>query len=236
MLTLSATAGAQSPSEIFAKANQEFAGGHFREAVDGYEAVIRAGNINSAVFYDLGNAWFRSGDFGRAILSYERALALEPKHPEAGANLRVVRDDARALELPKTGSERYLGSMTTSQYVIAAASTFWLSLFTAAILFFSRRSRFGGTVFLALVLTAFAGAAFAIYAQETGSKGIGLAIVTEKNARARVATADNSKSVLELPPGSEIKILSRRGDWIYAALPNDLRGWIPAKAAEEVRM
>jgi len=39
-----------------------------------------------------------------------------------------------------------------------------------------------------------------------------------------------------LPAGSEIKILSTRGDWIYAALPNDLRGWIPAASAESVRL
>jgi hypothetical protein len=39
-----------------------------------------------------------------------------------------------------------------------------------------------------------------------------------------------------LPPGSEVKVLSTRGDWVYAALPNNLRGWIPAKDAEPVRL
>jgi hypothetical protein len=42
--------------------------------------------------------------------------------------------------------------------------------------------------------------------------------------------------VLLLPAGSEIKILSTRGDWSYAVLPNDLRGWIPAPSAERVRL
>ena len=63
-----------------------------------------------------------------------------------------------------------------------------------------------------------------------------LAIVTAKNTDARLATADNSGMVLTLPAGSEIKILSARGDWIYALLPNDLRGWMPAKNAERVRL
>jgi len=39
-----------------------------------------------------------------------------------------------------------------------------------------------------------------------------------------------------LPAGSEIKVLSIRGDWMYTALPNDLRGWILTKDAEQVRM
>ena len=68
------------------------------------------------------------------------------------------------------------------------------------------------------------------------SKGRALAIVTGKDVQARLATADTANSVLALPPGSEIKILSTRGNWVYAALPNNLRGWIPAKDTEQVRL
>ena len=60
--------------------------------------------------------------------------------------------------------------------------------------------------------------------------------MTGKNIEARLATADNASSILALPPGSEIKVLSEWGDCIYAALPSDLRGWIPAKSAERVRL
>ena len=66
--------------------------------------------------------------------------------------------------------------------------------------------------------------------------GYALAIVTGKDVQARLATADTANSILALPPGSEVKVLSTRGDWIYAALPNNLRGWIPAKDAEQVRL
>ena len=58
------------------------------------------------MFYNLGNAQYRAGDLGRAILNYERALALEPQHPEAEANLRLVRDKARALELQSNWWDR----------------------------------------------------------------------------------------------------------------------------------
>jgi hypothetical protein len=53
---------------------------------------------------------------------------------------------------------------------------------------------------------------------------------------ARIATADSAQTVLALPAGSAIKVLSERGDWLYAALPNDQHGWIPASAVERVRM
>ena len=61
-------------------------------------------------------------------------------------------------------------------------------------------------------------------------------IVTGEDVQARLATADTANSVLALPAGSEIKILSTRGDWMYAALPNDLRGWIQTRNAEQVRL
>ena len=60
--------------------------------------------------------------------------------------------------------------------------------------------------------------------------------MTGKNVQARLATAESAGTVLALPPGSEIKILSTRGNWDYAALPNDLQGWIPSQSAERVRL
>src|SRR6266699_3471498 len=102
----------------FAKANQAYAQDHFKEAISGYESLIRAGEWSANVFYDLGNAYFRTGDFGRSILNYERALALEPHHPEATANLQIARDEAHALELQPVRLERYLQFASVNQYSI----------------------------------------------------------------------------------------------------------------------
>src|SRR5947208_12230911 len=122
----------------FAKANQEFAQSHFKQAISDYEALIRDGQWSANVFYDLGNAYFRASDFGRAILNYERALALERHHPEATANLQIARDEAHALELPPNWPERYLQFATINQYSIAAAVAFWLAIFGMATLIFAR--------------------------------------------------------------------------------------------------
>jgi tetratricopeptide (TPR) repeat protein len=226
---------AQSDAE-FAKANQEYAQGHFKEAISGYEAFVRSGQWSANLFYDLGNAYFRTGDFGHAILNYERALALERHHPEATANLQIARDEARALEMQQSVPERYLRFASVNQYSIAAAVAFWLGVFCIVRLLFARRRSAGTIILSVFLLFVFATGTFAIYELDHGSKGRGLAIVTDKEVQARLATADTANSVLALPPGSEVKILSTRGDWVYAALPNSLRGWIPAKSAEQVRL
>jgi tetratricopeptide (TPR) repeat protein len=220
----------------FTKANQEYAQGHFKEAISDYEALVRAGQWSANLFYDLGNAYFRVGDFGRAILNYERALALERHHPEATANLQIARDEAHALELQQSGPERYLQFASVNEYSIAAAIAFWLAVFAIVMLIFARRRSIPLIATLILCLLVSAVAIYAVYALEGGSNGGSLAIVTGKNVQARLATADTANSVLALPAGSEIKILSTRGDWIYAALSNNLRGWIPAKDAQPVRL
>ena len=223
-------------SDAWTKGNQEYAAGHFREAADLYETLVRSGQTSTAVFYNLGNARFRTGELGQAILNYERALALEPQHPEATANLRLVRDKARALELKKSWIESWATRITTAQFSIAAAIAFWIAAFALAGLFLARRRSVALVGAFVFSLVALGVALYGLFAHETGPSGRALAIVVLKNTDARLATADNAGTVLTLPPGSEIKILSTRGDWIYASLPNDLRGWIPAKNAERVRL
>jgi tetratricopeptide (TPR) repeat protein len=226
---------AQSDAD-FAKANENYAAGHFQEAVNGYEKLVRAGQWSANLCYDLGNAYFRVGDFGHAILNYERALALDRHHPEADANLRIVRDEARALEMQPSWPERYFQFVSLNQYCIAAAVAFWLGVFCVFGLIFGRR-RSAGTITLSIFSwSIFVIAVFTIYKLDNGNNGRARAIVTGNSVEARFATADNVNSVLALPPGSQIKILSTRGDWIYAALPNNLRGWLPAKSAELVRL
>jgi hypothetical protein len=234
-ILLAATAAlVAQPGAPFAKANQEFAAGDFKTAIADYEELVRSGQDSPNLFYNLGNAYFRQKDFGRAILNYERALALDPRHPEAQANLRIARDEARALELIPNRWERWFVFANVNQYAIAAAVAFWVGVFAlAAFIFIRRRS---ALVLSILSISIFVIAAVAIYQHEHGQNGSGLAVVTADKVEARLATADTANRVLTLPAGSEIQILSRRGDWIYAALPNNLRGWMPANSAVQVRI
>ena len=228
-------APAQSTTQ-FTRANQEYAAADFDAAARDYEELVRSGQDIPNVFYNLGNAYYRKKDFGRAILNYERALALDSGHPEARANLQITRDQARALELAPTKWERVLPMATQNEYAITAAIAFWVFAFSTVVLIFSARRRAGLIMLSIFSLAIVAFGTFEAWQLEHGKHGAGLAIVTAENADARLATADTANRVLTLPPGSEIQVLSQRGDWIYAILPNNLRGWMPAKSAELVRL
>ncbi len=232
--TLRAADGADT---TFARANADYAAGKYATAIEGFESLVKNGHWNASVFYDLGNAYFRKNDLGRAILNYERALALDPAQPEARANLQLVRDRARALELRTGWAEQHLDFLTRDQYTWLAAIAFWGAVAIGMGLNFSKRRPVVWTFTLVLLGAIAAGAAAAAYQLENGSSGRNLAeSVVDKDVIARLAAAESVGAVLTLPPGSEIKILSTRGSWDYAALPNDQLGWIPHGSAEPVRL
>lgn len=222
------------PDPEFARANDEFAKGQFRDAIREYESLVQAQQWSAPLFYNLGNAYFRVSDFGRAILNYERALLLDPRHPEAAANLALAREEGRALELQRGRPDNLLKHVTANQFTIAGAIAFWLAMLALA-WFLLRRRRSPVAILLGLLGfgIAFISAAV-VYRVEATRKAV--AIVTAPEVQARLATADTASSVLQLPPGSEIRVLSRRGDWVYALLPNNLHGWIPTASVETVRL
>src|SRR4029453_2050304 len=183
-----ASAIAQSDAE-FAKANQEYAQGNFKEAIASYEALVRAGQWNANLFYDLGNAYFRTRDFGRAILNYERALALDNHHPEATANLQIARDESRALELQPTRLENFLQFASINQYSVAAAVAFWLGIFGIVALIFARRRSAALMSLSVLCLLVCAMAVWAIHTLDNSSKGGALPIVPGNDVRGGLPTA-----------------------------------------------
>jgi len=81
--------------ETFFKANQSYREGHFQEAIDGYLHLIRSGKEGGPVYYNLGNAYLKEDQLGRAIWAYERALLLTPRDPDLRFNLSHARDQTR---------------------------------------------------------------------------------------------------------------------------------------------
>ena len=68
-------------------ANQLYTAGHYAEAIQLYEGQVARGVQDSALFFNLGNAYFQQGDLGRAVLNLERAAQLNPRDADIQINL-----------------------------------------------------------------------------------------------------------------------------------------------------
>lgn len=217
----------------FETANQLYEEGKFPEAKQQYEQLVKRGEWTANLFYNLGNTDFRLGSRGRAILSYERALVLEPAHPEAQANLALLRKRTGARLPTKTWGDRIFPQAASRALVLTATIAGWLAVLGAAWALTCRRSSGGLWLGVAsgLLLAAYAGAALWWHEAERTS-----AIIVAEQAEARLAPADTAAMAEVLPAGSRVRILHERGEWIYTELPEGRRGWIRRAALEGVRL
>lgn len=78
-------------------ANKLTMSGHYAEAVQLYEEQVARGVQDSALFFNLGNAYFHQGDLGRAVLNLERAAQLNPRDADIANNLSLVREQTTEL-------------------------------------------------------------------------------------------------------------------------------------------
>ena len=218
----------------FDAANQAYDQGKFSEAKIGYEKLVEAGEWSANLFYNHGNADHRLGAPGRAILDYERALALDPAHPEARANVEVLRKQTGAKRRAAVWQDKFLGWPAGDAWVVVTAAAGWGALFGFALIFTAKREEKTG---LWIVTTAGALAcAYAVAVLWWQGRESAAAIIVVQSTEARFAPADTAGLTETLPAGSRVQVLSERGEWIYCALPGQKRGWIPRPALERVRL
>ena len=71
-------------------ANEAYEAMNYKVAIETYAQLIAEGNVSADLYYNYGNAQYKSGDLGLAIWGYESALQLDPDHEDALFNLEFV--------------------------------------------------------------------------------------------------------------------------------------------------
>ena len=144
--------------------------GDFASAVDLYEEILKSGFASDRLYYNLGNAYFKSGDYTRAILNYERALLLNPGGADIKYNLKIARKSIvdRMDIMPEFFLNRWYKNIVSlfsaDIWGIAAIVFFMIFLFSFVVYVYSGTIGWKKTGFVA-ALTAFGLAAlFLIFA------------------------------------------------------------------------
>jgi hypothetical protein len=248
-LLLSGRAAAGDPPEArFAAANRLYFEGRYAEAAETYAALVSEFRIEDpALYHNLGNAYFRTGAYGSAILYYKRALALEPDarlqdtlERNLDAARRTLQSRYRsssdtALTYANPASALYRVTHSVSEPVISLAFVvLWTALFGVLIL---RRmlqgARWPGRV----------GIALAIFAALSGLM-LGGRLWTEDEARIGVVVAPDAKirdgkhevaQGREIPEGLEVRIIDAEDpDWTQVELASGRRGWVDSDEVKQL--
>src|SRR6266404_4838400 len=110
-------------SAAFEQANKFYEQSNFTEAAAAYARVIDGGQVSPALYFNLGNALFKSGQIGRAILSYRQAEQLAPRDPDIRANLRFARNRVEGAEAqPAVGWRRLTAHLTVNEWTALATT------------------------------------------------------------------------------------------------------------------
>jgi tetratricopeptide (TPR) repeat protein len=217
-------------SDDFAAGNRAYAAGNYADARQAYERALADG-LHANALYNLGNTFFRLGEPGRAVLHYERALALRPRHPDATANLKVAREKTGAHVGGDAWWHRGLLWLPAGAATALALGGCWFFLLLGASAAWRRKGAFG--VFAAAIgaLAAAGYAAGIHWVQQEQEK---VAIVVAEHADARSEPAERASVAEILPAGSRVSVLGEHGAWNYCRLPGGKRGWLPAATIESV--
>lgn len=209
------------------------------EAIARWRAILDEHGIRSAKLYaDIGNAYFLSGDIGRALVSYRRGQRLDAADPAIRAGLEAARKQSgSAAALPTSWQERALSwsAYVPRREVLWGAALAWLSgwlLLLSRINGVATPRRLGPTlIVLGLLL------ASPLVVSEWLAHSIKDGVITASKAPAYNGPSD---AVYQptfkdgLPPGTEMRLLERRTGWVHVRLSDGRDTWVPELALEVI--
>lgn len=246
-LWLPAAASAQDTlAGRFGDANAAYARGEYEVAAAGYEQLVEAGVEDADVFYDLGLAYARLGQHGRAIAAFERGLTVRPGDAEALAALEASRGylgrrraEAEGEAVVESGPPTLEGLFGwASENTLATMVLVFEALLVLALaaLFFVRGER--GRIALGIVAPVSAlGLAFAAVGltARTGALDPGAAaVVVREGAPMREGPSADASVRHEALEGERVFVTAEDGD--FARIQAGSRaGWIAASDLVRLR-
>ena len=229
-----AGAAADNSQAMFFRANRLYADGRYAEAAAEYEHVLGTGVASTNVYFNLGNAYLKAGDVGRAVLAYERARRLAPGDPDVRANLAFARQHGGEDDEPPrwTRVAFPLAGVWSSDTMLAVAAAAWWAFFlllAARHLLPAARRPVGWAALAAAVLLAVSGAsaAYRLWTVDFRREAV---VVASAPVAVRFEPTAGGTVHFRAMTGSRLRLLSERDGWVQVARPDGLRGWVERDA------
>lgn len=240
-------AGAVTP----AAADSAYSKENYDEAIALYNSLLGERGRSAEIYYNLGNAYYRKGEIGNAVLSYERALRVNPSHADARANLAFV--NSRLEDRPEDNNSfltrlhrSVVLSMSADAWAWIALTSFVLLCAAVALYIFSanvtlRKLGFFGA-FVLLVLTVY----FVVVAVNAASyfNDHSEAVVTAPSTLLNSAPRQpgNTEKVVPLHEGTKVEIIDSIATpddpvspmWYNVRINGSASAWLRATDVERI--
>lgn len=224
----------------------------YRRAIELYNSSIAADGKSATVYYNLGNAYYRADNLGKAVICYERALRLDPTDEDTRQNLDFVR--SRIQDKPEDDSafiakihHSFTSAFTADTWAWIAFTVFVLLLGAVALYIFStnvamRKAGFFGGIVLLFVFAYFF---FVAYDSKSIAVSHDEAVVitpsTQLTSTPRASRTADDK-VVTIHEGTKVFVIDSVATpddpvspmWYNVKINNGTKAWLRASDVERI--
>ena len=223
-------------------ADTEYQKGNYQQAIRDYEEILKNGE-SAEIYFNLGNAYYRTDNITKAVLNYERARLLSPGDDDINFNLQFAR--SKTIDKITPESEMFFvtwyKSLVNFTSVDNWAKTGILCIVMALLLvllylfgpqlMLRKIGFFGGLVFFVIFLLS---NLFAFQQKQALDNRTG-AIIISPSVNIKKTPAKNSADQFVLHEGTRVDIIDKgMTDWRCIRVGDGREGWIETKAIEEI--
>lgn len=226
---------ALSPNSLFKDANQAYQKGDFQKSITLYEQVIRDHGVASTeLHYNLGNAYYRLGDYPSAVLNYERALKEDPSDREVLSNLQITRNklEDKIEPMPELFYIRWFKStrdvFSTDVwawlfiFMFVGSSSLWIMFIHSNKSGNKKVGFYGGLLSIVLSILLFVTA----FSSWKASYKTQRAVVFAGSISVKSAPVISGNGLFIIHAGTTVTITDELGEWVRVRLVDGKEGWV----------
>ncbi len=222
--------------------NAAYSNNKFDEAIAKYEDLLKT-QESAALYYNLGNAYYKTGKLGAAILNYERAILLDPNDGDIRTNLELAK--AQTVDKDETAVDQLAISEWIRSFVNLYSSDAWakmsiifflLTLVGASLYLYVKSIAVRKIGFVGAILT-FLVCLVSFFSAKSAKDKITAheyAIVFTPSVTAKSSPKDNATDALVLHEGTKVMVKQQVKDWYEIETSGGHRAWIKTSDAEKI--
>jgi hypothetical protein len=222
--------------------NKAYIEGNYDKAIEEYIAILDGGEYSMKLYYNLANAYFKTGANGKAILYYNKALRLAPSQEDIRHNLALAEAQTkdRIAVVPEFFLNRWMrtirNSMSCTAWSVLSIVSFALVLAFGLLFLLASRLGIRKTGFygaLVALLFMIATTSFAISSRNdmlNHEEAVVMAsAISVKSSPDRSAT-----DLFVLHEGTKVKVLTAVDEWVEVVIADGKKGWTLKNNIEEI--
>jgi tetratricopeptide (TPR) repeat protein len=215
--------------------NAAFSKGDYPAAISAYESALATRGPSAGIYYSLGTAEQKDGQYPRAATNFRRAILLDPRLGDARIALSEIERSHGAPSFPSSWRERVAERAPLKALQVTGSIVAWLGAFFLLFAVFARGGRLLPVAGATSLVAAGVGLLAVGFLADPRVYEKNVAVVSQKEGAVLLSSpADQSSTVLRLPGAAPVRVMGRSGEWTYCGAPGGERGWIPSKSLEAV--